>query len=240
LSKKYRNLWVFGDSFSTPGECVDPSDSFWMLVGRLLGVDKIYNYSWPCNSLDSVIHLLVSESDDYDWDQDFFLIGVPPLVRLTVMSDDPEKTYHRNIFDTQGNKLDQQMILCHYGLENKHFYQDPIAVRFEDPTWTEIQACRLIFLVNAWLDSHGAGYLVVNLSKDFQNDQPASGKFLLDRCLNHPNNVLTGDTYYGINLGINRPKDYDQYGWYGHHGASGNIHYFEKSLKPRLERLNLC
>ena len=94
-----------------------------MLVGRLLGVDKIRNYSWPRNSLDSVIHLLVSESDHYDWEQDFFLIGVPPLVRLTVMSDDPEKSYHSNVFDTQGNLLAEQMILCHYGLENKHFYQ---------------------------------------------------------------------------------------------------------------------
>lgn len=211
-----------------------------MLVGQTLGVDKIYNYSWPGNSLDSVVHTLISDSDDYDWSRDFFLIGVPPLVRLTVVSDDDKKSYHRNVFDSQGNRLVQELILCHHGLENKQFYQDPIAVRFEDPTWTVIQACRLIYLVNSWLDSHRANYLILNLSKDFQNDQPATGKFLLDKCLSHPNNILSGDTYYGVNYGVNEPKDYDQYGWNGHHGESGNLYYFEKSVKPRLKRLNLC
>ena len=240
MLKKYRNLWVFGDSYSTPGVCVEPVDSFWMLAARELQVDKIYNYSWPGNSLDSVVHLLISDSDDYDWEQDFFIIGIPPLIRLTVVSDDDKKSYHKNVFDIQGNKLKEELILCHHGLENKQFYHDPIAVRFEDPTWTEIQACRIIFLVNAWLDSRGARYLLVNLSKDFQNDQPSTGKFLLDKCLNHPNNILSGDTYYGVNCGINKPKDYDRYGWSGHHGAPGNLYYFEKSFNPRLKRLNLC
>jgi hypothetical protein len=157
-----------------------------------------------------------------------------------VVSDDDQRSYHRTIFDIQGQQLNEEFILCHYGLENKPFYQDPLAVRFEDPTWTEIQACRWIYLVNSWLDSHKANYLILNLSKDFQNDQPATGAFLLDKCLNHCNNILLGDTYYGINYGINKPKDFDQYGWGGHHDNIGNRYYFENSLKPRLKRLNLC
>jgi hypothetical protein len=240
LQKKYRNLWVFGDSYSTPNICVDPNDSFWMLTARELQVDKIYNYSWPRNSLDSVVHLLISDSNEYDWNQDFFLIGIPILTRLTVVSDNSEKSYHRKIFDLTSNEIDQQMILCHHGLENLQFVDDSFGVRFEDPTWTEIQACRLIYLVNTWLDAHNANYLIVNLSKDFQNDQPATGKFLLDKCLNHPNNILIGDTYWGINYGVNKPADYDKYKWAGHHGAPGNKYYFEKSLKPRLKKLNLC
>lgn len=240
MLKKYRNLWIFGDSYSTPGYCVSPGDSFWMAVAQHLDVECVYNYSWPGNSLDSVIHMLLSDSDQYDWEQDFLLIGIPPLVRLTVVSKNDKLSYHRRIFDLDSNEIEQQLILCHHGLENLHFYNDPAAIRFEDPTWTEIQACRLIYLVNSWLDSHQANYLLINLSKDFQNDQPATGKFLLEKCLNHPRNILLGDTYYGINYGINKPTDYAEYGWHGHHGAAGNQYYFENSLLPRLKRLESC
>ena len=231
---------MFGDSYSTPGLCVEPEHSFWMTTARYLGARNVYNYSWPGNSLDSVIHTLISDSDQYDWQHDFFLIGIPPLVRLTVVSDDDKKSYHRYVYDSQGREIDQQLIASHHGLENKNFYDDPLAVRFEDATWTEIQACRLIFLVNAWLDKHRANYLIVNLSKDFQDDSPSTGAFLLDHCLHHPHNLLIKDTYYNLNLGVNKPADYAQYGWNGHHGASGNQYFFTQALMPRLTILNLC
>lgn len=238
MPKSYRNLWVFGDSFTTPGVQVKPDDSFWMLVARFLNADSIYNYSWPRNTLDSVIHLLTSESEQYDWENDFFLIGIPPLVRLTVVSENPNHTFYRRVFDTDAQESRPQQILCHHGLENKSFYDDPIATRFEDPTWTEIQACRNIFLVNSWLDSKNANYLVLNLSKSFQNDSPATGKFLLDKCFGHPRNILSGqDTYRDVNYGINKPGDYDKFGWDGHHGPTGNKYFFEKSLLPRLTKM---
>jgi hypothetical protein len=240
LLKKYRNLWVFGDSFSTPNAFVEPKDSFWMLTGLNLNVDNIYNYSWPGNSIDSVIHMLISDSDQFDWENDFFLIGVPPLARLTLISQDDKKSYHRNVYNESGGWIDQQLILCHHGLENRSFYNDPLAIRFEDLTWTEIQACRLIYLVNSWLDSQRANYILLNLSKDFNQDSPATGKFLLEKCLNHSNNMLIGKTYHGINLGINKPADYDRYGWNGHHGASGNLYFFKQSLWPKIKELNLC
>lgn len=231
---------MFGDSYSTPSVCVEPQDSFWMSVSRLLGVENTYNYSWPGNSLDSVAHTLISDSDQFDWDHDFFLIGIPPLVRLTVISQNPKKSYHRYVYDAAGKEIDQQMVLCHHGLQNIHFYDDPSAVRFEDSIWTQVQACRLIYLINCWLDSHRANYLIINLSKDFQEDKTANGQFILEKCLRHPKNILSGETYYSINLGINKPADYEQYGWNGHHGADGNRHYFEQSLAPRLKKLHLC
>jgi hypothetical protein len=230
---------VFGDSFTTPNICVNPIDSFWMNTARLLNVDKVYNYSWPGNSLDSIIHNLISDSDQYDWDNDFFLIGIPPLARLTVVSEDDTKSYHRFVFDIDANEVDQQLILCHHGLKNVSFYNDTTAIRFEDPSWTEIQACRNIFLLNQWLDSEHANYFVVNLSKDFMTDSPATGKFLQENCYNHPRNILIDDTYYNLNLGINKPPDYDQYGWGGHHGPVGNKYFFNESILPRLKKNNL-
>jgi hypothetical protein len=239
LQKRYRNLWIFGDSYSTPDVCVSPEDSFWGSVAKKIGVDEIHNYSRSGNSLDSIIHLLISESTQYSWDNDFFLIGIPPLVRLTVVSDDDRKAYHKKVYDKQLNQVDERQILCHHGLESRSFYNDPLAVRFEDPTWNEIQACRQIFLINQWLDRNNTNYILINLSKDFQNDLPSTGKFLLEQCLNHPRNILVGKTYWGINYGINKPADFDEYGWSGHHGRDGNRYFFEKSLLPKMKQCGL-
>lgn len=227
---------MFGDSFSTPGFCVDPTDSFWAAVGKTLGANEIHNYSRVGNSMDSVMHLLVSESPLYDWEKDFFLIGIPPLARLTVVSDDDKKAYHKKVYDIQLKQICEPQVLCHHGLESRSFYNDPLAVRFEDPTWTEIQACRQIFLINQWLDGKNANYLVINLSKDFQNDAPSSGKFLLEQCFSHPRNILKEKTYWGINYGINKPADFDEHGWNGHHGRDGNQYFFEKSLIPTMKK----
>lgn len=235
LSKTYRNLWVFGDSYSTPTVCVEPSESFWAKVGKALGVEKIYNCSWPGNSIDSVIHTLISQSDQYDWSADFFLIGIPPLTRLTAVSGDSTKSYHRFVFDSAIQQIDRQMMLCHHGLENVSILNKPNLIDFYDPTWNEIQACRWIFLLNQWLDVQGTNYLIINLSKDFQDDQPATGEFLLQKCFSHPKNILKGKTYWGINYGVNQPADFDQFGWAGHHGPIGNKNFFENSLLPKLK-----
>lgn len=240
MLKKYRNLWVFGDSYSTPGVCVAPKDSFWMHTAKFLNVQNTYNYSWPGNSFDSVVHTLISDSDQYNWKQDVFLIGVPPLVRLTVVSDDSTKSYHRIVFDHNGEEINQELILSHHGLENKSFYNDPTAVRFEHPSWTEVQACRQIYLLNNWLDKHNANYLILNLGKSFENDEMATGKFLRTNCYQHPNNILLENTYFSINFNLFKPADYDLYGWAGHHGAAGNKNYFEHSIKIKLNELGLC
>ena len=36
---------------------------------------------------------------------------------------------------------------------------------------------------------------------------------------------------------LNKPADFDQYGWMGHHGAAGNKYFFETLVKPKLEEL---
>jgi len=239
LSKKYRNLWVFGDSFTTPYVCVDPEFSFWMSTARILNVDTVYNYSWRANSFDSIVHNLSSESEQYNWQEDFFLIGVPPLVRMTVLSKDTSKSYYRRVFNIESKEIDQEQILCHHGLDNIRFANDPVSIKFEDPTWTQTQACQTIFLLNCWLDSKQANYLIVNLSKDFMFDRPANGVFLQNQCFNHDRNILHGDTYYNLNLNKNPPLDFDAYGWGGHHGPVGNQYFFNEGIVPRLKNNNL-
>jgi hypothetical protein len=214
-------------------------DSFWFLTATVLNTENVYNYSWPGNSFDSVVHNLISESDQYDWENDFFIVGIPPLSRLTIVSKDSTLSYHRRLFDSTATEIDQQLILCHHGLENRQFIHDPLAVRFENPTWTQTQTLRTVYLLNAWLDSKKANYLIVNLSKDFLTEHSATGSFLLNACLNHPRNMLRGDTYYNVNLNRNKPADFDQYGWAGHHGPAGNHCFFEQAVMPRLVKNNL-
>jgi len=239
LSKKYNKLWIFGDSYSTPYVCVDPCDSFWMLTAQQLNTNTVYNYSRSGNSFEAVVHAVVSESAQYDWENDFFLIGIPPLSRLALVSKDDTYSHHRQVFDIDSNKIDEQMILCLHGIESISFYNDPTAVRFEDPQWTQIQALRTVFLLNAWLDSKNANYLIINLSKDFIVDQASTGEFLINSGINHPRNSIAGDTYYNVNLNINKPADFDLYGWLGHHGPIGNKYYFDNVLYPRLVKNNL-
>jgi hypothetical protein len=225
---------VFGDSYSTPGICVEPQDSFWMLTAQYLGANCVYNYSRPGNSFDAVVHALISDSAEYDWQHDFFLVGIPPLTRLALVSKDSTYSHHRWVFDINSNKLDEQMTLCLHGIENFSFYNDPLAIRFEDPQWTQIQTLRTVFLLNAWLDSMNANYLIINLSKDFLIDDSANGKFLMENSLKHPKNLIVDDTYYNVNLGVHKPADFDLYEWSGHHGPVGNKHFFDNSLLPHL------
>jgi len=240
MSKTYRNLWVFGDCYSTPFLNVKPADSFWMLVADLLQVQKVINYSWPGNSFESVLHTLISDSAEYDWEHDFFLIGIPILHQLTTVSQDTQKSYHRRIFNQQAKEIAQEYVLCHAGLENISYKNDPMSIVFKDPTWRHTQVCRSIFLLNSWLDQHKANYLIANLGKGLMNDKPATGKFVLEKCYNHPRNILFQNTYYDVNVGINRPPDYDQLGWFGHHGPDGNRYFFDKSLLPKINECGLC
>jgi hypothetical protein len=239
LSKKYSKLWVFGDSYATPGYCVEPKDSFWGLTASLLSANEILNYSWPGNSLDSIVHVLISEQNQYDWENDFFIIGVPPLARLTVVSKDDKKITTAHKINSTSWQHDTFGVLCHHGMENISGYMDKHFAIYEDSTWTQTQAMRSIFLLNAWLDSKNANYLIVNLSVDFGQDYSSVGNFLMSNCLAHPRNLLFCDGYYSVNLTINAPVDFEQYGWQGHHGAAGNKHFFEKSILPILEKNKL-
>lgn len=239
MLKDYDKLWVFGDSYATTNFCVDAKDSFWGLTANLLSTNTIFNYAWPGNSFDSVVHVMISEQNSYDWKKDFFLIGVPPLPRLTVVSKDDKKTTIGHKIDPISWQDDVFNVLCHHGMENISSQVDKKFAIHEDSTWTQTQAMRNIFLLNTWLDSKNANYLILNLSVDFYQDNSSVGDFLLTHCLSHSRNILFQDGYYSINLNVNEPADFKQHGWMGHHGPRGNRHYFEKSIIPALERNKL-
>jgi len=240
LLKKYRKLYMFGDSFSTPHCWVEPKDSFWGLAAKTLGVGAIINCSWPGNSFDSVSHMLISNQLDYDWQKDFFLIGIPPLERWTVFDNHKDTVKNGlNINPTNWSEKEFE-ILCHHGLINIPFVDDRSTILYEDRSWTEVMALKQIYLLNSWLDSVNANYLIINLSKPFMHDQWLPNEFLIQAVSNHKNNIIFKDTYQSINEGIHKPADFDKYGWMGHHGPAGNQYFFKQSILPALERMTTC
>jgi hypothetical protein len=226
---------MFGDSYSTPGYCVQPIDSFWGLATVFLRAKSVENYSWPGNSFDSICHMLISLQLQIDWKNDFLLIGIPPLERYTVFDNFKDTKYYSNVIEVDNWSVEQKEIRCHNGLEQIKYSEVKDLVIFQDRSWTETQILRSLFLLTSWLDSINANYLILNLSKPLDPDNKwGPSEFLLPYCINHNRCIVFDNTYYSVNLNINKPLDFDMGGWYGHHGPAGNRLYFEQALRQKL------
>ena len=234
---------MIGDSYSTPYNQVTPQESFWGLAAAHLGIKVIKNCSRPRNSFDSVCHLLVGMQDQYTWENDVFFIGIPPLERITVFDNFKDTAYYGHeltVDNWDNNKLFK--IPCHHGLVSiQNYGNDKELIIHSDRSWVETQILRTIFLLTTWLESKNANYLIINLSKPLdKNNIWGPSEFVLPYCQHHSKCILFDDTYYSVNVNCNKPRDFDQFGWYGHHGAAGNKYFFEKSLLPTMEKVGLC
>ena len=118
MLKNYNKLWVFGDSYTTLDYCVSPAESFWGLTASAIGVESIVNCSWLGNSFDSVMHMVIGMQDDYNWTNDFLIIGIPPLERLTVFDNYKNTCYNKHIIDSKNWESTTNEIDCHRGLIN--------------------------------------------------------------------------------------------------------------------------
>ena len=239
MPRNFKKIWVFGDSYSTPNICVDPCDSFWGLAAEFIGAKTIFNVSRPYNSLDSVEQLLIGLQMEFDWNTDLLLIGIPPLERITVF-DDYKNTSYTGMKISTDTWIDEKFdVPCHRGLICLQNYgKDRQLILHNDRSWLETQVLRKLWLLTVWLDSVQAQYVIINLSKDLDpNNRWGPSEYILDRMLKHPNCILFHDTYHGVNVNINKPPDFDMYGYLGHHGPIGNRHFFDKSLKKKIEEL---
>lgn len=236
MLKNYNRLWVFGDSYSTPDVCVSPEQSFWGLAAVTLSVNSVINCSRPKLSFDSVCQMLIGEQQRYDFDRDFFIIGLPPLERITVFDDYKDTALASSIFDTKTWQAETSDVASHHGLVNLQYKElDRLSILISDRSWIETQVLRQIFLITQWLDSCKANYVIVNLSKNLDPDNRwGPSQFILDYCINHRRCKLFDGSMYDVNLNINRPADYDNFGWHGHHGPVGNMHFFETTVKDKL------
>lgn len=233
--QKNSRLWVFGDSYSTPYFKVEPPQSFWGLAAKHMGCHSIWNCSWPGNSWMSVRHMLIAQQSQFDFEQDFFLIGIPPLERFTAFDNYKNTTYQAQVFDVTSWAMTPSPIDCHTGLQIVRYQDAKTMAIYEDRSWTETQLLSDIFLLTQWLDSCQARYVIINLNRPLSKDNYwGPTQFLLPFALAHPRCILFDRTYQSVNQGLIPPADFDQYGWDGHHGADGNRNFFESSLKDLL------
>lgn len=240
MLKNFERLWVFGDSYTTPGICVEPKESFWGLSADVLEIDEILNCSRPVNSWTSVQHLLIGMSGQIDWHNDLIFIGIPPLERITVFDNHKDTEYCGHKIIRAGWVSTKFTIPCHHGLVSLQNYgTDKQLILHSDRSWLETDVLRQIFLISSWLESVRANYLILNLSKDLdRSNRWGPSEFLLDYCLHLKPSILFEKTYHGVNIGVNRPADSDSPE--GHHGPAGNRYFFEQSLLPKLKECGLC
>jgi hypothetical protein len=234
-------LYVYGDSYTAPNYCVNAQQSFWGLAAEQLQVDDILNVSKNGNSFDTVCQLLIGSQNQYfyDWKDDWFIIGIPPLERITIFDNDQDTEYPSCFFNLPDWDQHPTTMECHRGLVSEPFFgQDKFLVIHQDRSWVETQVLREIFLLTQWLDSKNANYLVCNLSKPLmKHNWWGPNEFVLEKIIQHPRCIVFDDTYYSINYQVHKPIDYVEHGWTGHHGPDGNKRYFERSIKPKLDSI---
>ena len=241
MTKQYNKLWVFGDSFTTTNYCVDAKDSFWGLTAAAIGAKSIVNCSWPGNCITSICHMLIGLQHQYDWENDFFIIGIPPLARLTVFDNFKDTRHNATHINTETWQSELVQIDCHTGLVNMPMRNIKELAIYENSSWTEVQVLNTLFLLSTWLESKKANYIVANLSVPFLKDTNwAPYAFVLPDALANPKYILHDNTYYSANLNIHKPADFDPFEWQGHHGSAGNGHYFDVSVLPTLKRNGFC
>ena len=234
-------LHIFGDSQSEPGSgVIDPRDSWWGLVanelkGKICGVE---NWSWGGNNIDSICHIIISNFDQFSSD-DYLIIGIPQLQRLTMYNPSKEMWPKKVIFNSDLQEQDRKDILCHRGLA-QYSIQDmgKQFVLLWNPSWREAQVLRMLLTLNAFLKQNVSNVLFVNLSIPFQSFTEWPVLTSLQKiAADLPNMILFEDTYYSVNYEKNVPVDFDQWKWMGHHGPAGNRHWYETILLPKMKSL---
>lgn len=232
-------LYIFGDSYSTPGFCVDPCDSWWGLLAKDLAnnIEGIDNYSWPGNNIDSIQHIIVANRDMFQHD-DYVVIGIPPIERLTVFEHDSQPNQVIR-FDRLINEFSRTRVLRHDGLKQLTRHQlGRQSVDLWNRSWQEAQILRQLITLSAWLDTIVDRYLIVNLSEPFQPlTQWSTLHSLQQQVSEHSGMLVFQDTYYSFNKDIVKPADFDTHGWFGHHAAEGNRRWYEGAIRPQLKKL---
>ena len=229
---------VLGDSFVTPGNQVEPQDSFWGLLANDLGVSEIDNYATPRFSLDSIIHILLNEQIDFSR---YLIVGIPPLTRESVYLEGHGPELKRHNFK---NWLQTDYDISSLENVKNMTFTDRYSNNYEkinlfSAEWQEILSLEKIYLIHTYLKSVGAKFVILNLSCPFryQDLWPAGRNIIKKTALLQECNLFK-DTYQSINEqdGI-KPADYEQYGQHGHHGPEGNLNYYQKVVKPMVEKL---
>jgi hypothetical protein len=238
---KDSKLNVFGDSYSTVDFQVSPKESFWGVAAADLKIDNITNYSHPGFSFDAILHIIINET--FDFENDYFLIGIPPLHRYIGYSDTKDTKWTATQFKSTNlvkkisvNSLDNTLPFKF----EEQFKNDKNGIDRFNREWLDIQFLEKIFLLHQYLTQNNAKFLILNLTIPivYQDMWPA-GQSIMRKVDALKECVIFQNTYYSVNYNDNiKPADFDQYGWFGHHGPEGNLNWYNKIVKNKMIELN--
>lgn len=239
-----KTLYVFGDSYSTPHIKVEPKDSFWGLAANDLAVDTIYNFSFSGNCLDNILHVLLN--DEFDFNNGYFLIGIPPLIRYSVFNQHDNSLTPNKRLAKYDNKFNETEMYCpamhNVGSQPfvETFTNDKKYVSYFCAEWNDVINLEKIYLLSSWMLSKNAKFIIVNLSTPivYQDMWPA-GCGIMKKVNFDPHCIIFKDTYQSLNQNDNIiPPDYEEWGWNGHHGPQGNQNWYKKILYNKMQELN--
>lgn len=235
MSKTFRDLYVFGDSYSTTDYCVPWRESFWGLAAQHLAIDRILNYSALGNSLDTLIYLLQVEQQNINFGPDsLVMVCVPALERITWHDMSQDSLYQYQDITLAG-EISNVPVDSHRNLRCDPLYQVvPEMAKVLERSWTETQGLSKLFFLFHYLEKLGTPFMIMNMCFNYPR-QGWPTNFFQDWFDTKDNVILFENTYASINVDVNRPVDYDLYRWQGHHGSEGNKRFFELGLKPKLE-----
>ena len=231
-------LQVFGDSYTTSNGYVDAKDSFCGLLATHLNTDVV-NYSSPGFSFDSILHILLNETHDFE--NDFFMIGIPITCRESVYKEGSGHNLHKTIIID--DVITTEPIACLENVDNirmdQYYERDYNGLDDFSLAWNDIKILEKIYLIHQYFEARQAKFVILNLSEPFvdQDEWPA-GKEIIKKVKQLKECMIFKDTYISINEqdGI-KPPDFDQFGWQGHPGADGNLNYYTKVVKPLVDKL---
>lgn len=237
-------LVVLGDSYSTPHFCVDPKDSFWGLAARDLQVTHIVNYSHSGMAFDLILHILLNET--FDWEHSYFIIGVPPIARMGMFVDQtPPQRHSVNMFDQDFNSWKigcNSLTNCRWRDYAEVFAKDKYFLANYDHSWQEVLTLEKVLLLHSFLKTKNAKFVIANLTipillqESWEICSP-----VMRTCNQLPECILFKDTQFDVNRNDNiKPVDRDPDDpdcWFGHHGAAGNLNWYQKVLSHKLQEL---
>ena len=202
-------LYVDGDSYSTPGVCVDQHQSYWSLFGQHVRADSIVNYAYSGKSPEGMIRSAVRFAIERPNQDIFFLLGFGPLERFDVrFQTNPFKNPNPAESGISSNPFsaEKERVLGHVSsLSEANFYSN------------------LVLLGNL-LDTLNFKYMFHYMTVPLKRMEAPMLTSLRNEVDKNPRIVnLFEDTCFvhGIKNKI-KPVDFDEYGWIGHHGPEVN------------------
>lgn len=241
MSKK---LIVLGDSYSTPYVCVDPKDSFWGLAAKDLQVENIINYSHSGFAFDLILHVLLNEQ--FDWENSYFLVGVPVIARLGMFKESTIPVY--NSAYMCNDKFESWKIGCNsltncrWGDFIEMFDKEKYFLSNYEHSWQEVLTLEKILLIHSFLTSKRTKFIIANLTVPMLLQETWEvGGHVMRTCNQLNECILFKNTLHDLNQADNiKPVDRDPLDpdcWFGHHGAEGNFNWYQKVLNPKMKEL---